>query len=378
MVAINQVDKKEPYVAGVNKGAKDGRSIVFHDKDGTAMTRKRTFSRSLVDEFSGIYDRLNTNRVRVIDTMVYASDALCAAAWVGADVAATTGVIVTRDTSDKLNGASNVEFTVGSAFASATNVVKTLTADRTTYPEDRLGRGYQNWDPYNYIIIPRHAEQALAATDIDVILTDWQDVTSVYSLPAIVANNADVWGTYAVAFSSFTDGTGFDWRYIKSMTLQFNGATMGNDEAMSIGEIVLCKYCSGFVPAMGTLVPVVLGSDSMVEGMQLKLGGASLLPIVTAGGDGDEEVVGVLCGSGDTGDVALMQIDGLIVGELGALTSLEVGDYVAGAASGGLTWTESANTGADAIGTYIVPFVDAAAQYTLVWIKLGTGGGVPS
>jgi hypothetical protein len=379
MPAINNVRKTAPtstFVGGTANRMK------FYNKDGDTTLNKRGWSltRGLIEEFRDVQDWANGNRIRLIDNMQYASDATAAAAWVAADTEATTGVTVTRDTSDKLNGTSAVLFTVGSAFASATNVVKTLSGDYSNYDEDNFshGKSYQNWLPYNYVILPYHAGQALAATDIDFIVTDKNSVTATYSLPEVDANHADIWQTHAIHFDDFTEETGFDWQNVSTITLQFNGATMGNGESITFDEIYLCKYCNGFTPAMGTLVPMVLGENNMAEGMQVKLAGNSVLPRVEIGSDGDEEVIGVLCGSGDEDDVALVQTTGVIVGELGSLTSLEVGDYVTGAASGGLTWKQSAGSGADAIGKYLTPFQDAAAQYALAWIQIGLGGAVPS
>ncbi|RLC92124.1 MAG: hypothetical protein DRI77_13220 [Chloroflexi bacterium] len=368
---ILEVRKSEPILVGNRIKTYDSRND---------LQKTLSLTRQLKNEFRDIHDWANGNRVRLIDSMDYDSSALAKAAWVPADDAATNGITVEIDETNYLNGDASVKLTTGSAFASAVKVTKSLTGDASTFPEDKdaIQIKYQNWTPYNYIIVPRHAAQALAATDIDLIITDWQDRDATYSLPAIDSNHADLWGTYAVAFSSFTEDTGFDWRAIKSISFELNGGTMGNGEVISIAAIRVCKYCSGHAPAAGVLVPVELGADSVVEGMQLKLTSVDTIPVVGIGGDGDEEIIGIACGSGDTGDVILMQIAGPALVELGSLTSLEVGDYLAGAAQGGLTWTEAAGTGADACAKYIAPFVDNAAQYTLAWIMFGVGGAVPS
>lgn len=371
VASIIDVRKDEPFLKG--------NRLKTYDSRGTQL-KTWSLTRQLRNEFRDIHDWANGNRVRLIDSMDYDSDALAAASWVAEDTAATTGVAVTIDETNYVNGDASVLFTTGSAFSSAVSVTKTLSGDGTTYPEDKdaIEAKYQNWVPYNYIVIPHHDAEAHAATDIDVVITDWQDRTATYSLPEVDANHADKWGVHVVAFDDFTEDTGFDWYGIKSVGFEFNGATMGNGEAVSVSAIRLCKYSNGFGPAFGTLIPVELGADSVTEGMQLKLLSTDTIPVVGIGGDGDEEVIGIACGSGDTGDVILCQISGPFLCELGSLTSLEVGDYLAGAAAGGLTWTEAASTGADAIAKYLTPFVDSAAQYTLVWAILNTGGAIPS
>lgn len=336
-----------------------------------------TISKLLENSFEDIQDAFNGNKYRVIDSMTYASTALALAAWVPVSTSAVTGMTITRDITLFVEDTSAVLFTVGSAFAAAVKVTKTLTGDKDTYPTD--GVAYQDWSGYNYLGLFQNAVEAHAATDIDLIITDRNGNDAIIDFAAVDANHITMLNTYDVALADFTTATGFDWSGVASITLEFNGVTMGNDEAITIDQICIYKYSNGFGPVRGSMTKGLGGEASIVRGLIMKhdpTGGFSAEYV--SANDGDEEACYIACSDAGDGDELILQKDGMFIGELAVLTSLEVGDAMGCADAAGLTWTEAVNTDADSVARYIGPIKTAAAQYVQVWMQLTASGATQS
>ena len=323
-----------------------------------------------------IADALNGQRTRLIDSMTYASTGLAAAAWVATDAVAGTGVTVTADTTNEVEGTACVLFTTGTdSFNADVTVRKTLSADRSTYPEDKRKKGYQDWRNYNYIGFVKFAGAASAAGDMGIIIRDINNNSATQDVPVSDANHATIHEKVDLELSEFTTSTGFDWSMVKDIAFVFKSA-MGTTEGISIDEILLYQISSGYGPAYGTFIPVILGEDSVTRGMIMQLSTIGSRIYAISADDGDEEVIGIACGDGDTDDVILMQYLGLAIAEFGVTASLEVGDGLGCSDDGGLYWSESAATCADNAARYNGPFHtgDTVAQYYLAWIELKPGG----
>lgn len=333
----------------------------------------------LYQKFRDVDAAIGKNMVRSLDKMTYASDAAVQAEWVASDDAAASGVAATRNTSNQIEGSSQVLFTTGTGtFASDVTVTKSLDRDTANYFEDYYAKsGCINLEPYNYVGFAIYTGAATAAGDLDIILTDIDGNTLTQDIPAIDSNHATVNYTVDLKLSDFS-GTG-KLKNIASIAFKFNSA-MGTSETVNIDDIIAYKYSNGFGPAFGDLIPVELNEDSVVRGMIAKHSEDGLVPKAVSANDADEEAFGIFCGSGDTGDTVLVQVSGLALQECASLTTLEAGDYVAPGADSGYTVSESADTGADAFATFKSPFPsgDTPDQYHLIRVLLGTGGGVPS
>jgi len=352
----------------------NGKRLVDDEYD-TRLSRTRV----LYEQFMRIDDALAKNRVRSIDKMTYTNDTAVQAAWVASDSVAASGVAATRNTSDEVEGDSQVLFTTGTGtFASDVTVSHSLTRDTGNHFEDKFTKsGSINLEPYNYIGFGIYTGAVTAGGDLDIILTDKDGQTLTQDIPAIDGDHDQTNQVIDLKLSDFS-GNG-RLRYISSIAFKFN-SSMGTSETVNIDDIMVYKYSNGFGPAFGDLIPVELNEDSVVRGMIAAHSEDGIVPKAVSANDGDEEAFGIFCGSGDTGDVVLVQVSGLALQECASLTTLEVGDYVAPGADSGYTISESAGTGADAFATFIGPFpsTDTAGQYHLARILLGTGGGVPS
>lgn len=320
---------------------------------------------------------LNIQKIRVIDTMTYASTPLAAAAWVASDAVSTTGITVATDTTNEVEGTACVSFTTGSStFAADVTVRKTLSWDLTNYPnDDKRAKGYQNWQDYNYIGFVKYAGAASGATDMDIIIRDVNNNSATQNIPATDANHATKHEKVDLALADFTMSTGFDWKMVKDIAFVFTSA-MGTSEAISIDEILLYQISNGYGPAYGTFIPTILGEDSVTRGMIMKLATTGSRVYGVSANDGDEEVFGIACGDGDTGDVILVQTTGPAIVEFANTASLEVGDGLGCSDDGGLYWIECAGTNADNVARFNGPFHtgDTVDQYYLGWIELKPGG----
>lgn len=333
----------------------------------------------LYQKFRDIDAAIGKNMVRSIDKMTYANDAAVQAEWVASDAAATSGVAATRNTSNQIEGSSQVLFTTGTgSFSSDVTVTKSLTRDTGNYFEDYYAKaGCINLEPYNYIGFGIYTGAATAAGDLDIILTDIDGNTLTQDIPAIDSNHATVNYTVDLKLSDFS-GSG-KLKNIASVAFKFN-SSMGTSETVNIDDIIAYKYSNGFGPAFGDLIPVELNEDSVVRGMIAKHSEDGLVPKAVSANDGDEEAYGIFCGSGDTGDIVLVQVNGLALQECASLTSLERGDSLSPGANSGYTVSQSAATQADAFAKFHSPFPsgDSPAQYHLIRVQLGHSGATPS
>lgn len=348
----------------------------------TSTLKRQSLTNVLNYYFRELENVLNTNNVRVIDSMTYASDALAQAAWVASDAVAATGVNVTRNTVQKVYGTSSVKFTTGTgSFSSDVTVTNTLSGDPSNYDEDSDGHKksvtYQNWDSWNYLCFIYYAGAATAAGDIDVIVTDKNDNTATYDLPAITGNYAANYQAIAIAFSDFTY-TSFDWTQVKSLAFKFT-SDMGTSEAVTIDQIVLAKFANNYGPSFGRLNRYMAANTSVARGVIAKFDTTyGLLGGMTYSADGDEELLGMVVSDTETaGDYGYVQETGMFLGRPGEnVTSWEVGDALGVASLN--TFANSASTNADACFRYVSPIAGSASKNSLVWIQCGFTGATPS
>ena len=338
-----------------------------------------TLTEALITMMEEYRDAIDTNRIRVIDTMEYASDAAAVLQWVASDAVATTGIAVTRNTSQYVVGASSVSFTTGTVgYAATVSVVKDLTRDAATYKEDRRCVGnHQNWKPYNFLGFYHYHFEPHSVIDILVIATDKNGNTLTWSLAAITANYDDLWGYTELAFDEATD-SGVDYTNITSLTLKFDSG-MGTSEALAIDQMILYKYGNGLGPVRGRMIPAVTLDDAVTRGEFVKISNTGgQLCYVDSIAEGDQEGIGIACDTASASwEDIMVQIDGLVLREVGeSPASWEAGDYLMG--STGLMVKNASASDDNAICTYKTPVTGSVAQYSLAWVMLNTCGATPS
>jgi len=342
---------------------------------------RQSLAKTLEDAFADIKDVLQTNKVRVIDAMTYASDATAIAAWVASNAVATSGIAVSRNTTQYVEGTSSVLFTTGtSTYTADVTVTKTLSPDSTTYLEDGDSKGFgQNWAPYNYLGFPYYAGEAHDAADVDIILTDADGNTATYSFPAVTTNYVTVYNYLDVAFSDFTESGAFNWERVKYIAFMFDDG-MGTSETLTVDQIAIYKFSNGHGPAHGNLIKGMLTEASVARGMLAKFDPTyGVLHGYKSANAADEEVVGIFCSDGDAGDTCFIQISGMALVEVGeSPASWEVCDGLAAGNNSGYTVVNAAATMADAFASYVCPIAGSVAQYSLAWIRIGNPGGTPS